>query len=103
MGLQPADSRDRTFISATAAVVFSVFVMQPLCAIYAQPYIKVGICQKRAPLIIKKDPIGLEIVPATPSFREVSLLQVHCKPIEAKSGQRWFPAMPCKLHDRPWA
>ena len=50
--LQPMDSRNYTFIGTTTLEVLTTCIMQPLCTIYTQPYIKLSICQKRAPLVI---------------------------------------------------
>jgi hypothetical protein len=68
------------------AVVFAVRVVQPLRSIYAQPHIKVSICQERAPFFIEQDAIGLKIVPATPPLGEAAFLQFHGTPVEIKSG-----------------
>jgi hypothetical protein len=53
--------------------------------------------------MVKKDAIGLEIVPASPPLGEVAFLQFHGTPVEVKSGQRWFATMPHKQDDRPRA
>jgi hypothetical protein len=103
VGLQTADSRDRAFIGTATTAVFTVCIVQPPCAIYTQPNIKVSIRQKRAPLIIEKNAIGLEIVPASPPLRKVASLQFHGMSVKVKSGQCWFATMPHKLDNRPRA
>ena len=103
MRLQTADSRDHTFIGTKATSVLTVCIVQPSRAIYTQPHIEVSVCQKRAPLIIEKSAVGLEIVPASPPLREVAFLQFHGMPVELKSGQCRFAAMPYKLDNRPRA
>jgi hypothetical protein len=103
VGLQTADSRDHAFIGTMTTLVLTVCIVQPPCAIYTQPHIKVSICQKRAPLIIEKNAIGLEIVPASPPLGEVAFLQFHGMSVEVKSGQCWFATMPYKQDNRPRA
>ena len=103
MGLQTANSRDRMFVATMTMPILTVGIMQPSCAIYAQPHIKVRICQKRAPFFIEKNAIGLEIVPASPPLRKVVFLQFYGTSVEVKSGQCWFAAMPYKLDNRPRA
>jgi hypothetical protein len=60
----------------------------------------VSICQKRAPLIIEKNAIGLEIVPASPPLGKVAFLQFYGMSVEIKPGQCWFATMPYKQDSR---
>jgi hypothetical protein len=103
VGLQAADSRDNAFIGTITLPILAACIVQPPRAIYTQPHIKVSICQKRAPVIIEKSAIGLEIVPASPPLGEVAFLQFHGMSVEVKSGQCWFATMPYKLDNRPRA
>jgi hypothetical protein len=74
--------------------------MQPPCAIYTQSHIKVSISQKRAPPIVKKNAVGLEIIPASPLFGKVAFLQFYSMSVEVKPGQCWFSTMPYKEDNR---
>jgi hypothetical protein len=101
VSLQTLNSRDHAFIGTKTTPVLTVCIVQPLRAIDTQPHIKVSFCQKRAPLIVEKSAIGLEIVPASLSLGEVAFLQLHGVPVKIKAGQRWFATVPYELDNRP--
>ena len=68
-------------------------------AVQAHADIEMLLGEKTAPLIIQREPVGLEIIPALPAFGEHLFLKAHRLPVKIQPGQHGLAAVPDKGND----
>ena len=85
-----------TLPGGIAGDIRAVHIVHSLRPVNAYADVEVLLRKELTPRVINEKPVGLQIIPAFPPFRQIFLLQCDRAAIEIDSCQRRLPAVPCE-------
>jgi len=77
-----------------------VGIVQHLGSVEAHAHLEALFRKERAPSVVEQGAVGLQVIPALPTVRQVAPLELDGSPVEAETGQGRLAPVPDKVDER---